>query len=113
MVSLSLEAADALEPEGISAEVIDPRTLEPLDIDTILASVEKTCRLVVVDEDYIRCGVGAEIAFQVQEKLFKSLKAPVQRVGNLNTPLPVARNLIEAVMPTKEKIIAAVKKTLA
>ena len=112
MVSLSLEAAEALEQEGISIEVIDPRTLEPLDINTILVSVKKTGRLVVVDEDYIRCGVGAEIAFQVQEKLFKSLKAPVQRVGNLNTPIPVARNLIEAVMPTKEKIIAAVKKTL-
>ncbi len=113
MVSLSLEAADALEQEGISVEVIDPRTLEPLDIDTILASVEKTGRLVVIDEDYIRCGVGTEIAFQVQEKLFKSLKAPVERVGNLNTPLPVAHTLLEAVMPTKEKIIAAVKKTLA
>jgi pyruvate/2-oxoglutarate/acetoin dehydrogenase E1 component len=113
MVNLSLETAGALEQEGISAEVIDPRTLEPLDIDTILASVKKTGRLVVVDEDYIRCGVGAEIAFQVQEKLFKSLKAPVQRVGNLNTPVPVAWSLLEAVMPTKEKIIAAVKKTLA
>ena len=113
MVSLSLEAAEALEQEGISVEVIDPRTLEPLDINTILVSVKKTGRLVVVDEDYIRCGVGAEIAFQVQEKLFKFLKAPIQRVGNLNTPIPVARNLIEAVMPTKEKIIAAVKKTLA
>ena len=113
MVSLSLEVADALEPEGISVEIVDPRTLEPLDIDTILASVEKTGRLVVVDEDYIRCGVGAEIAFQVQEKLFKSLKAPVERVGNLNTPIPVASNLMGAVMPTKEKIIAAVKKTLA
>ena len=113
MVSLSLEAADALEQKGISVEVIDPRTLEPLDIDTILASVEKTGRLVVIDEDYIRCGVGTEIAFQVQEKLFKSLKAPVERVGNLNTPLPVAHTLLEAVMPTKKKIIAAVKKTLA
>jgi len=111
-VSLSLEVAEVLEQEGISAEVIDPRTLEPLDIDTILASVEKTGRLVVVDDDYIRCGVGAEIAFQVQEKLFKSLKAPVQRVGNLNTPLPVASTLLEAVMPTKEKITAAIKKTL-
>ncbi len=76
MVNLSLEVAEALEREGIDVEVIDPRTLEPLDIDSILASVEKTGRLVVVDEDYIRCGVGAEIAFQVQEKLFKSLKAP-------------------------------------
>ena len=113
MVSLSLEVADALEPESISVEIVDPRTLEPLDIDTILASVEKTGRLVVVDEDYIRCGVGAEIAFQVQEKLFKSLKAPVERVGNLNIPIPVASNLMRAVMPTKEKIIAAVKKTLS
>jgi len=112
-VSLSLEVAEALEQEGISVEVIDPRTLEPLDIDTILASVEKTGRLVVVDDDYIRCGVGAEIAFQVQEKLFKSLKAPVQREGNLNTPVPVASTLMEAVMPTKKKITAAVKKTLA
>ncbi|MFC1937745.1 alpha-ketoacid dehydrogenase subunit beta [Chloroflexota bacterium] len=112
MVNLSLKAAEALEQEGISTEVIDPRTLEPLDIDTILASVEKTGRLVVVDEDNIRCGVGAEIAFQVQERLFKSLKAPVQRVGNLNTPVPVARNLMNAVMPTPQKIVAAVKKTM-
>ena len=112
MVNLSLEVAEALEQEGINAEVIDPRTLEPLDIDTILASVEKTGRLVIVDEDNIRCGVGAEIAFQVQEKLLKSLRAPVQRVGNLNTPVPVASNLMDAVMPTKEKIMAAVKKTL-
>jgi len=112
MVNLSLGAAEALEQEGISAEIIDPRTLEPLDIDSVLASVEKTGRLVVVDEDYIRCGVGAEIAFQVQEKLFKSLKAPVQRVGNLNTPVPVAMSLLNAVMPTKEKITAAVKNTL-
>jgi len=112
MVNLSLEAAEALEQEGISTEVIDPRTLEPLDIDTILASVEKTGRLVVVDEDHIRCGVGAEIAFRVQEKILKSLKAPVQRVGNLNTPLPLAKTLLEAVLPTKAKIIAAVKKTL-
>jgi len=113
MVSLSLEAAEVLEQESISAEVIDPRTLEPLDIETIQASVEKTGRLVVVDEDYIRCGVGAEIAFQIQEKIFKSLRAPVQRVGNPNTPVPVARSLMSAVMPSTEKIIAAVRTTLA
>ncbi|MFH1639342.1 MAG: transketolase C-terminal domain-containing protein [Chloroflexota bacterium] len=112
-VSLALEAAKELEQEGISIEVIDPRTLEPLDNGAIFTSVGKTGRLVVVDDDYIRCGVGAEIAFRVQENLFKSLKAPVQRVGNLNTPVPVARALMDAVMPTKEKIIAAVKKTLA
>ncbi|MFC1916047.1 alpha-ketoacid dehydrogenase subunit beta [Chloroflexota bacterium] len=111
-VTLSLEAAEELAKEGISVEVIDPRTLEPLDIDTILASVKKTGRLVVVDEDYIRCGPHAEIAFQVQEKLFKSLKAPVQRVGNLNMPIPVSKVLLEAALPTKQKIMAAVKKTL-
>jgi pyruvate/2-oxoglutarate/acetoin dehydrogenase E1 component len=112
-VTLSLEAAEEMEKEGISVEVIDPRTLEPLDIDTILASVEKTGRLVVVDEDYIRCGPHTEVAFQVQGKAFKSLKAPIQRVGNLNMPIPVSRVLIEAALPTKEKIIAAVKRTLA
>ncbi|TET68599.1 MAG: alpha-ketoacid dehydrogenase subunit beta [Dehalococcoidia bacterium] len=111
-VTLSLEAAEDLAREGISVEVIDPRTLEPLDIDTILASVEKTGRLVVVDEDYIRCGPHAEIAFQVQERSFKSLKAPVQRVGNLNMPIPTAKILRDAALPTREKIIAAVKKTI-
>jgi len=113
MVTLSLQAAGDLEKEGIAAEVIDPRTLEPLDIDTILGSAKKTGRLVIVDEDHIRCGVGAEIAFQVQEQIFKSLKAPVKRVGNLNRPHPVNQGMIHYVMPTKEKIIAAVKETLA
>lgn len=112
-VTLSLQAAEDLAEEGISVEVIDPRTLDPLDIDTILASVAKTGRLVVVDEDYIRCGPHAEIAFQVQERIFKSLEAPVQRVGNLNMPIPLSKVLLEAALPTKEKIISAVKKTLA
>ena len=112
-VTLSLEAAEDLAKEGISAEVIDPRTLEPLDIDTILVSVKKTGRLVVVDEDYIRCGPHAEITFQIQERIFDSLKAPVQRVGNPNFPIPTARSLLQLVLPTKEKVVAAVKKTLA
>ena len=68
--------------------------------------------MVVVDEDYVRCGPHTEIAFQVQERAFKSLKAPMQRVGNLNTPIPMAKILHEAVLPTKDKIMAAVKKTL-
>ena len=74
--------------------------------------MEKTGRLVVVDEDHIRCGPHAEIAFQVQERAFKSLKAPVQRVGNLNMPIPLSKVLLEAALPTKEKVITAVKKTL-
>jgi pyruvate dehydrogenase E1 component beta subunit len=112
-VTLSLQAVEDLDKEGISVEVIDPRTLQPLDIDTIVASVEKTGRLVIVDEDYTRCGPHAEIAFQVQERALKSLKAPIQRVGNPNIPIPVSKPLINGVLPTKEKIIAAVKKTLA
>ena len=112
MVPMALQAAEALEKEKISAEVVDPRTLEPLDIDTILKSVQKTGRLVTVDEDYIRCGVGAEIAFQVQKKLFKSLKAPVERVGNLNTPHPCSPALWNVILPTPEKIAAAAKETM-
>ncbi len=113
MVAISLQAAEALEKEGIQTEVIDLRTLEPLDLDTILASVKKTGRLVEVDEDHIRCGVGAEIAFQVQERIFPSLKAPVKRVGNLNRPHPVNLGMIHYVMPTKEKIMAAAKEAMA
>ncbi|MFC2034739.1 alpha-ketoacid dehydrogenase subunit beta [Chloroflexota bacterium] len=112
-VNISLEAADDLAKEGVNVEVIDPLTLEPLDIDTILASVEKTGRLVIVDEDHIRCGPHAEIAFQVQEKLLKSLKAPVQRVGNPNIPIPTSKALLNAVLPNKDKVIAAAKRTLS
>ena len=111
-VTLSSQAAEELDEEGVAVEVIDLRTLEPLDINSILRSVEKTGRLIVADEDYIRCGPHAEIAFQVQEKAFESLKAPVQRVGNLNMPIPVAETLRDAALPTKEKIMAAVRKTL-
>ena len=107
---LALEAAEDLEKEGVSAEVIDPRTLEPLDIDTIVASVQKTGHLVVADEDMIRCGPHAEIAFQVQERAFRSLRCPVFRIGNPNYPIPTARNLIEAVLPTKARIIDAARK---
>jgi len=113
VLTLCLQAAEDLAKEGIEAEVIDPRTLEPLDIDAILESVKKTGRLVVVDEDHIRCGVGAEIGFQVQERMFKSLKAPVKRVGSLNRPHPVSQVLIDDVLPTKAKVVAAVRETLA
>ncbi|MFQ5860867.1 MAG: alpha-ketoacid dehydrogenase subunit beta [Dehalococcoidia bacterium] len=112
-VKLSLQAAEQLQREGTPVEVIDLRTLIPLDLDTVLVSVRKTGRLVVVDEDVIRCGVGAEIGFQVQEALFGALKAPIQRVGNPNLPTPASPKLIRAVMPSPEKIVAAVRKTLA
>ena len=79
----------AAELEGkVSVEVIDPRTLEPLDMDTILKSVEKTGRAIIVDEDTLRCGVGAEIGMQIMENAFDMLDAPVKRIGAANMPIP-------------------------
>lgn len=113
MVTLSLKAADELAKEGVEAEIIDPRTLEPLDLETILASVEKTGRLIVVDEDAVRCGVGAEIGFQVQERAFKALKAPVARVGNPNIPVPYSPVLETEILPSPDKIAKMVRRVVA
>ena len=112
MVSLALEAAATLATEGVNVEVIDPRTLEPLDLDTIVASVRRTGRLVVVDEDTERCGVGAEIGFRVQEQAWKSLRAPVGRVANPDLPVPYSPPLERAVLPSAEKIVRAIRRTL-
>jgi pyruvate dehydrogenase E1 component beta subunit len=81
MVALSLEVAAKLEQKDISVEVVDPRTLVPLDIETIVKSVKKTSRVVVVDEDYITCGVGGEIAMQIMEHAFNYLDGPIKRIG--------------------------------
>jgi pyruvate dehydrogenase E1 component beta subunit len=113
MVSLALRAAAALEERDVGVEIIDPRTLEPLDMETIVQSVRRTGRLVVVDEDTKRCGVGAEIAVQVMERAFGVLKAPVQRVANPNMPVPYSRPLERAVLPSKERIERAILQTLA
>jgi pyruvate dehydrogenase E1 component beta subunit len=113
MVTLALGAASGLEEKGIDVEVIDPRTIEPLDADSIVRSVRKTGRLVVVDEDTERCGIGAEIGMQVMERAFEALKAPVQRVGNPNLPIPYSPPLERAVLPSPEKIERAILRTLA
>ncbi len=111
MVQLALQAARELEGR-VSVEVIDPRTLEPLDIDTIIKSVEKTGRAVVVDEDTLRCGVGAEIGMQIMERAFDSLDAPVQRVGAAN--LPIAGGYMEQyVLPQTKDIVAAIERVVA
>jgi pyruvate/2-oxoglutarate/acetoin dehydrogenase E1 component len=112
MVALSIEAASSLEASGVSAEVIDPRTLEPLDIDAIVRSVRKTGRLVVVDEDTERCGVGAEIGAQVMERAFDALRAPVARVANPNLPVPYSPPLERAVLPSVEKIVETVARMM-
>ncbi len=108
----SLEAAEELAREGISAEVIDPRTLVPLDEETIFESVDKTNRLVVVAEGAERCGWTAEIAARVQEARFYSLDAPIQRVAALNVPLPFQPDMERYVLPSVKDIVAAAKRTL-
>jgi pyruvate dehydrogenase E1 component beta subunit len=108
----SLEAADALAKEGISAEVIDPRTLVPLDIDTITVSVKKTGRLVTVHEAHREMGWGTEVVARVAEKAFACLDAPPERVGSKMCSLPFNLGLENAVVPQVSDIVAAVKKTL-
>ena len=97
--------------DKVSIEVIDPRTLEPLDIDTIIKSVEKTGRAIVVDEDISRCGVAGEIAMQIVEKAFDSLDAPVQRVAAKNYPIPPGA-MEKFVLPQTEDIIAAINAVM-
>ncbi len=111
MVLEAAKAADTLKGY-VSVEVIDPRTLVPLDEEAILRSVGKTGRLVVVDEDYERCGFTAEVAAVAAEKGFHSLKAPVARVANPNTPIPFNRSLERHVLPDTDKIVRAIKSVV-
>ncbi len=112
MVNKSLAAAEALAKEGVSVEVVDPRTLEPLDIDTILESVKKTGRLVVVDQATRHASVGAIIAGEIAERGFPYLKAPVKIVAALDTSIPYSEPLEKYVLPNEDKIAAAVKSVL-
>jgi len=105
-------AAEELAKEGISAEVIDLRTIRPLDHHTIVNSVRKTNRLVVVDESWPFAGVSAEIAYEVQKYAFDYLDAPVTRVNSADTSLGYAPTLVEAYLPNPTKIIKAVKEVL-
>jgi len=111
MVQQALKAATALAKEGISCEVIDPRTTSPLDEDSILESVENTGRLVVVDEASPRCGMAADISALVARKGFSSLKAPIEVVTPPHTPVPFAGKLEDLYVPNPDKIAAAVRAT--
>lgn len=113
MVLRALNAAKDLEQEGIDVEVIDPRTLAPLDEDTILESVKKTGKLVVVHEAVRRCGFGAEIAATVAEKAFDYLDAPIKRVTALDTPMPFNPKLEAFVIPDEDKIKRAVRELVS
>ncbi|WP_414009656.1 pyruvate dehydrogenase complex E1 component subunit beta [Sphingorhabdus sp.] len=111
-VGLSLDAADTLAAEGISAEVIDLRTIRPLDTQTVLASLAKTNRLVVAEEGWPVCSVGSEILAVCMEQGFDDLDAPVLRITNEDVPMPYAANLEKATLINADKIAAGVRKTL-
>lgn len=111
-VQKALAAAEILAKEGIDVEVVDPRTLVPLDKQTIINSVKKTGKLVIVEEDVRTCGVGAEIASLVFEEAFGYLDAPVKRVATLDVPIPFSPPLEKHVLPNEQKIVNAVKEIM-
>lgn len=112
MTEVAKEAARVLEGEGISAEVIDLRTIRPLDHRTIVESVKKTNRLVVVDEAWPFAGVSAEIAYEIQKYAFDYLDAPVTRINSADTSLPYAPTFLDEYLPTPAKVIRAVKEVM-
>ncbi len=112
MVGVALKAAEALAEQGISAEVINLRTLRPLDIDTIVASVKKTNRIVTVEEGWPYAGIGAEVNMQIIEQCFDWLDAPPVRVHGLDVPLPYAANLEKLALPQPDWVVAAVTKMM-
>ena len=111
MVGRALEAAEALAQQGISAEVIDLRTIRPLDTETIVNSVKKTSRLVTCEEGFPFAGVGSEIAMQVMEQAFDWLDAPIARVTGKDVPMPYAANLEKLALPQVEDILATALAT--
>lgn len=112
MTVLALAAAEELSKEGISCEVVDLRTLSPLDADTFVASAAKTGRAVVVEECWRTCGLGAEIASRIYDHCFDKLLAPVERVSGLDVPMPYSRKLEKLCIPQVGTIVAAVKKVM-
>jgi len=112
MVLLAQNVAEKLEKEGILIEVIDIRTIVPLDTETIIHSVKKTGKLLVIDEGHIRCGIGGEIAMSVMDDIFFDLDAPIKRLGTANVPLPFSPALEFPLIPDADKIYDTVKSML-
>jgi pyruvate dehydrogenase E1 component beta subunit len=108
-MSYALKAADELAKENIAAEVIDLRTIRPMDTETIIASVKKTGRIVTVEEGWQQSGVGAEVAARVMEHAFDYLDAPVARVSGKDVPMPYAANLEKLALPSVAEVVAAAK----
>jgi pyruvate dehydrogenase E1 component subunit beta len=112
MVLVALDAATELEREGVEVEVIDPRTLRPLDSEAILRSVKKTNRAVIVEEGWPTCGVGAQMVDTIQHHAFDYLDAPVLRVTGADVPMPYAKNLEHLCLPDKARVVEAVHRVL-
>jgi 2-oxoisovalerate dehydrogenase E1 component len=113
MVAQTLKACQQLDKEGVSVELIDPRTVAPLDIEAIVQSVAKTGRLLIVDEAFAPCGIGAEIAAQLAERGFDDLDAPIHRLNGAHTPTPYSPTLEAAVVPHVEQIVQAIRDLLS
>ncbi|PYS92182.1 MAG: pyruvate dehydrogenase complex E1 component subunit beta [Acidobacteria bacterium] len=110
-VPIALQAAEKMQAEfDVSVEVVDPRTIKPLDIETIVNSVKKTNRLVIAEESHSFASVGAEIAYQIMDGAFDHLDAPIKRISTVEAPMPYAKNLETLALPDVDKIVAAVKE---
>ena len=112
MMKVALAAAEELEKEGISAEVIDLRTIRPLDWHTILESVKKTNRLVIVEEQWPFASVSSEIAYRIQKEGFDYLDAPIRRITSADAPMHYAPSLVEAYLPTVPQVIKIAKEIM-
>jgi len=112
MVHKALKAAELLDKDGIDAEVIDPRTLTPLDRKTLVGSVKKTGRIVIVTEDCKSAGVSAEIAATISEEALDFLDAPIRRVTAPDTPIPFSPPLEQFIIPSEQSIVQAVKEVV-
>ena len=108
-MTYALKAADELAKQGIDAEVIDLRTLRPMDSDTVIASVKKTGRVVTVEEGWPQCGIGAEVAARVMTEAFDYLDAPPTRVSGKDVPMPYAANLEKLALPSVAEVVEAAK----
>jgi len=112
MLSVALQASEVLAKDGIQAEVVDPRTLRPLDLNTLAASVKKTGKAVIIEDGWPFAGLGAQIAESLYTKVFDYLDGPIVRVTARDVPMPYARNLEDAVIPDVKRVVAAVRTVL-
>jgi 2-oxoisovalerate dehydrogenase E1 component len=113
MVHQTLSVCEDLDKQGISVEVVDPRTVSPLDIDTILQSVHKTGRLLIVDEAFGPCSIASEVAAQLADRGFNDLDAPIKRLNGAFTPTPYSPTLEKVVVPQPEEIAQAIRDLMA